>query len=192
MTATLKIRADHDPESPRSTWDNLGTMVCWHKQYNLGDEQPKQNPVEFYAELPKGSLVLPLYLFDHSGITMRCESFSDPWDSGQVGYIYVTPDKIREEYSCKRITKKIREKVESVVRCEVKTYDNFLTNNVWGFVFEDTEKDVDDSCWGFYGEDLKDTGIAESIPEEAKPLLDAAWENRFDGDACSSCGHVTH
>ena len=33
----LKIVQDTDPESPR-TWDNLGTMVCFHKRYELGDK----------------------------------------------------------------------------------------------------------------------------------------------------------
>lgn len=32
-------------------------------------------------------LMLPLYLYDHSGITMNTTGFSCPWDSGQVGWI---------------------------------------------------------------------------------------------------------
>ena len=32
---------------------------------------------------------LPLYLYDHSGITMSTGSFCDSWDSGQVGFISV-------------------------------------------------------------------------------------------------------
>ena len=33
----LEVVQDTDPESPR-TWDNLGTMVCFHKRYELGDK----------------------------------------------------------------------------------------------------------------------------------------------------------
>jgi len=33
----LEIEQDSSPESPR-TWDNLGTMVCFHKRYDLGDD----------------------------------------------------------------------------------------------------------------------------------------------------------
>ena len=39
-----------------------------------------------------GFVFLPLYLFDHSGITMNTSGFSCPWDSGQVGWIFCTPD----------------------------------------------------------------------------------------------------
>lgn len=45
-----------------------------------------------------GLIVLPLHLYDHSGITMSTGGFSCPWDSGQVGYIYVTPKALEEEY----------------------------------------------------------------------------------------------
>ena len=33
-------------------------------------------------------ITLPLYLMDHSGLAMQTTSFNDPWDSGQVGWIY--------------------------------------------------------------------------------------------------------
>ena len=33
----LKIEQESYPESPRA-WDNLTTMICFHKRYNLGDE----------------------------------------------------------------------------------------------------------------------------------------------------------
>jgi len=33
-------------------------------------------------------VILPLYLYDHGGITMSTGAFSCPWDSGQVGWIY--------------------------------------------------------------------------------------------------------
>lgn len=35
-------------------------------------------------------ITLPLYLMDHSGLAMQTTSFNDPWDSGQVGWIYVS------------------------------------------------------------------------------------------------------
>ena len=42
-------------------------------------------------------LMLPLYLYDHSGLAMSTESFSGraphaEWDSGQVGWIYVSKE----------------------------------------------------------------------------------------------------
>ena len=36
----LEVILDTYPENPRK-WDNLGTMVCSHRRYDLGDEQAK-------------------------------------------------------------------------------------------------------------------------------------------------------
>ena len=38
----LSIYLDESPESPRE-WDNLGTMVCAHRRYSLGDEKADQD-----------------------------------------------------------------------------------------------------------------------------------------------------
>ena len=37
---TITIMPDADPPNPRDD-DNLGTMVCWHRCYRLGDKQPR-------------------------------------------------------------------------------------------------------------------------------------------------------
>ncbi len=34
----LEIYHDEMPEFPRE-WENLGIMICGHRNYNLGDEQ---------------------------------------------------------------------------------------------------------------------------------------------------------
>lgn len=154
----IKILYDEDPfESPRE-WENLGTMVCFHRRYDLGDKHGFDSPIEFREFAHYNNLIiLPLYLYDHSGITMSTGSFSCPWDSGQVGWIYVEVEQVRKEWGWKRLSKKRREKIEEVLRSEVKTYDDYLTGNIFGYRIERSGEDVD-SCWGYYG-DPKDSGI---------------------------------
>jgi len=184
----VTIHRDDTHECPRKDYDNLGTMACWHNRYNLGDVQPKEDADEWLAEnAPKGSVVLPLFLYDHSGITMSTGSFGDPWDSGQVGVIVCSPEKIRAEYSVKRITAKVRAKVEAILRQEVATYDDYLTGNVWGFVIEAPASPCDkctctpepehvDSCWGFYGDALD--AMKDHVDAKYHDALEAAWDNR--------------
>jgi len=40
---TVEIISDDDPGNPRKEWDNVGTMVCWHNNYTLGDGQIARN-----------------------------------------------------------------------------------------------------------------------------------------------------
>lgn len=190
---TVRIEQDTDAESPRD-WDNLGTMICWHRNYILGDRKrgepmPFDTPSDFQEWVDSKesdvALCLPLYLYDHSGITMSCSPFSCPWDSGQVGYIYITREKIRSEYSAKRISKKLLERVRGYLVGEVKTYDMFLTGDVYGYTVEDSEGNNVDSCWGFFGmEDVKEQATsaakccAESIAKreaEVSQLLNTGF-----------------
>jgi hypothetical protein len=158
---TVRLEQDQDAESPRE-WSNLGTMVCWHGRYNLGDKHDYSTPEEFHEseEYKNAAILLPLYLYDHSGITMSVGESGNPfssfdpgnWDSGQVGYIFATRDTLRKEYSNKRITKKRIAHATEVLKGEVSTYDDFLTGNVWAYVVEDENGDVVESCCGFVGD----------------------------------------
>lgn len=193
----LEIHTDDDPMDPRSD-GNLGTMICFHPRYNLGDDKSKiseltedtfVNALLLMNKIRKnGGIVLPLYLLDHSGITMSTTSFNDKWDSGQVGFIYVTKKKLREErmdkdWLEKYYSGKTREEVITALLIgEVTIYDQFLTGDVYGFkLFEKTtwkkegtdvtktEWEEIDACWGFYGSDFKTNGMFEH--------LDSKWIN---------------
>jgi len=158
----LEVIQDNDAESPRN-WDNLGTMVCFHNSYNLGDKTDyKSKDYESWDELKQdieaneGEIyTLPLYLFDHSGITISTRPFDCSWDSGQVGFIYVSKNKVIKEYSEIIDAEKIKEYLNN----EVKTYDQYLTGDVWGYVVNEIEicdeghehKENIESCWGFFG-----------------------------------------
>lgn len=221
----IEIIQDDDGINPRSEWDNLATMICFHNRYTLGDKHDYRNSqemlrsmaieadpylqdrIEYWEEgngqrqlmnkfdwkevdaktddiinkliqsaIDKHYITLPLYLYDHSGITMSTSPFSCPWDSGQVGIIYISKKKALEEYSWKQLTKSNRAKIISYLVSEVECYDQYLTGDVYGFhvhkLDEDGEieddSDILDSCWGFFGHDWEENGLFE----HAKPSID--------------------
>jgi hypothetical protein len=175
----IELVQDEDAQNPRTEYDNLGKMVCFHKRYNLGDEhrychsdfngwEGIAEKIEEDAKAEGGvAVMLPLYLYDHSGITIRCHNFSDidshGWDWGQVGYIYLTKKQVRSEWG--RCTKKNLEKAEKYIRSEVETYDQYLTGDVWGYQIKDADGEELDSCWGFFGE--------KYCEQSAKEVVDA-------------------
>lgn len=127
---TITVEIDVCPDNPREAYDHLGTMWCVpHRNYYLGDKD---------AEKPSDDdIMLPLYLYDHSGITMNTTGFHCPWDSGQVGYIYVSKQRVREEYGVQRISKRLHRKVLDVLRAEVSEYDAFIRGEYYMFTVED-------------------------------------------------------
>ena len=161
----IEFSQDGLTEGPRE-WENLGTMVCFHRNYNLGDKHNFSDADDLREFLKENDCIyLPLYLYDHSGITMNTSGFSCPWDSGRVGIIYVEKEQVRKEFGWKRITQDRREKIYKTLRQEVKTYDQYLTGDVWGYSVEGVS-----SCYGFYG--------TEYMIEEAKSAIDYHIEKR--------------
>lgn len=242
---TIRIEQDDNPESPRE-WNNVGTMVCFHDRYNLGDMRPNRYPDEclehmaakhderfqFWARLRESAyyrfcekdqamlrierhyqehmrralderfVILPLYLYDHGGITMSTGPFSCPWDSGRVGFIYCTMDDARKNWmlpdtagwdyivypedNCPKyakgsnlVGKTLRQCTEILLEAEVKTYDDYLTGRVAGYVAYDPDDEEIASCWGFYPEhNSKDSEWSEAL-EQARAEIDA-WCARMD------------
>ena len=197
--AKLTIGYDEYPSNPREN-DNLGKMVCFHSKYSLGDKHYFDEPDRFIedisgieeetysdeeyknwhnkvmSKIDKEYFILPLYLYDHSGITMNTGGFNCPWDSGQVGYIYVSKAQIREEWKVKRISPKLSKTIYAVLEDEVKIYDHYLTGEVFYYnvepLFPFSFDEDEDSCHGFYGSDFKTNGMADYLPE-FKDLLEA-------------------
>ncbi len=189
----LNIRHDEYTESPRE-WSNIGKMLCWHNRYRLGDENPYEGRADFFVGLIEqyGNQVagvhdidqltdeqlwevvqkiddieiMPIYLYDHSGITISTNSFNDYWDSGQVGWIYTDRAAIAENFDLKE--RDWKDVAKEVLTSEVAVYDTYLRGDIYGFTIEQeiecltchhVEVEIVDSCWGFYGSDWQNNGL---------------------------------
>lgn len=117
----------------------------------------------------EGFVLLPLYLYDHSGITMNTTGFSCPWDSGQVGWIYADKEKILAEYGS--LTPDTMEKAENLLHGEVEYYDHYLRGDCYGFeLYRDGVEE--DSCWGFIGDpDELRENIECHLPEDCRGIM---------------------
>ena len=123
--------------NPRVEQDNLGTMACFHRRYLLGDrcglsvEQARE--IERRCEVDgTAALVVPLYLYDHSGLRISTKPFKCPFDSGRIGIIYATYNDIRRKYGKKRISKKVLEQARLRLFAEVEEYDFYLRRDEEG------------------------------------------------------------
>jgi len=95
-----------------------------------------------------------LYLYDHSGITISTSPFDCNWDSGQIGFIFVSKHKIKKEGIDET-------KVEEYLKREVETYDQYLTGEVYCYEVYEIEtcdkghehKTLVESCGGYFGEE---------------------------------------
>ena len=177
------LSRDECAENPRNEFDHVGTMVCFHSRYNLGDDHPRDPPEEWLKSLAlqadpnledrldrlwerkyrsmhwsnpaikeftateqkwisaiveKDFEMLPLYLYDHSGLTISTSSFSCRWDSGQLGWIYISREQMLSAWGDKsqRLTEQVREKARKCLKAEVTEYDLYLQGEVYGICID--------------------------------------------------------
>jgi hypothetical protein len=160
------------PDNPRDCdWQENDTkMVCFHPQYKLGDKHSyRQEDYESWEELENAIMqkenvakISPLYLYDHGAITIRTRPFSCSWDSGQVGFVYITQ---QSSIDCG-----YEGSLDELIEQEVNRYDCYLTGNVYRYSIYEVEKCSSgqehktcvDSVGDFYDEvSCKTTGEAE-------------------------------
>lgn len=196
------VERDPEPPNPRKEFDNVGKMACFHRRYTLGDEDHGIRSEENFgwAEMEAaieqehpGALILPLFLFDHSGITISTKPFGDSWDSGRLGLIFATAEKIKDEWGD---GPDAREHAASYLEGEVETYDQYLRGDVYGYRVLDPDGAEDDATWGIFGDeaakgDARDALVSavEAITPDWAALKTTirAW-NMFEGrqDAMSA------
>ena len=181
--AILKIYHDEHCENSLS-WDNNGIMVCFHKRYKLGDKHDYNSTNfngwdELYKQIEQDNddlvAILPLYLYDHSGISISVSPFSCRWDSGQVGFIYTTHSRLKKMGHTKDVN---IDKVTDWLKSEVDTYNSFLIGDIYGFILHDKPCDTCygegeelNSCWGFIGNDPIENGMIDHLPEKYRREL---------------------
>ena len=221
----IKIEQDDDPRNPRED-DNVGTMLCWHRRYSIGDDHqwkkddphiamlalirecddvaadaiPPDDEAAIRAEFDKHYTSLPIFMYDHSGLTIKTSPFNCRWDSGQIGFIYCSHARAREQYSLLDIGFDWSDDNEKAVRLhlqhEVESVDKVLTGAVYGvtrqklvYDFEQPDEPIkaddntkdwqdDDSCWNFEGQDVESNGIVENLGEEFTEAAKKAMDNR--------------
>lgn len=185
----IHVVYDESPDDfadPRQDDGNLGVFLARnHRGYTLGDSRRVDEIGEYrraeeafhhfadrgqlngfvrWAKIYLGATaVLPVWLYDHSGLSVRAgRDFSDwphgRWDSGLLGFIFDTP-RTREVTG-------FAGDVAKALSDEVGLYNLFLTGQVFGYEIFDVNGDHVDSCYGFLGaETARDAGL-EAVPDE--------------------------
>ena len=118
-------------------------------------------------------VLLPLYLYDHGGITMNTTGFSCPWDSGQVGWIHASKDDILQTFGGQNLTAALRDRAKDLLEKEVACYDSYLVGECYGYELFKADECID-NCWGFMGEreEVK-AAIEHCLPPECQGMTKA-------------------
>lgn len=188
----LKIVQSEDSSSPREDMEFDSIMVSYHRNYLLGDISVG-DPIDWLEDTMKVRkegeytkerfdvlrekflstfIALPIYLYNHSGLTISTSPFSCPWDSGHVGFIYTPKEVIRKSHNVKRVSPKLKASILENMEAQVKEYDTYLRGEIYGYQIVDSDDNVVDSCYGFYGSDHIESGMKDYIDASILGITD--------------------
>lgn len=111
--------------------------------------------IDYFKQERGARVVLPLSVYEHSGITMfvgHQDYTFDPggWDTSYVGFIFDTPEGIKE---CMGDPATISdEEITEALKAEVKLYASYLEGDVTGYYVEDEETGFSEGCGGYVGD----------------------------------------
>lgn len=176
------------------------TKVCgeMHKLYISADSSIGDDEIagEMEDELDLGEklqlieesgevVMLLISMYEHSGITLWLGSkgshFDSQWDCSSIGFAYVEKSTAEEEGMLdpgEKYKHDWKEWAYAMMEGEMKTYDQFVRGEVYGYMIEDENgEEAADSdlcgCWGFIGDDGK-----EDMLSEAKANIDSYLERK--------------
>lgn len=173
-----------DPESPRSRY-NMGTIYSMAKYCPDGcTTQELHNCPEFKDEFGNFSLEifgekyiwLPIYSYERGGLTICCVPYGCSWDSGLFGIIAVSKDKAIKELGLEKIGVDEEERIQEILIEEIKTLDQYYTNEVYGYEIEKNGNIVD-SSFGYFGSDS-----LEEIEKQCMEIIEnqIAYANKLN------------
>lgn len=170
----LTIGYDSTAESPRG-WDNSWNLSCSHEGYDLGDEDCRLNVRDYdsweeYGEALRAEFdiveMVPLYMLDHSNLALSIVDFNDRWDSGQIGFAFLTAEKLKDIANTYERSD-LHELALDLLKDELSVYEGYLNGETYSIRLENVDTgEIIDSVGGFYGTDFDTNGLYREIPEE--------------------------
>lgn len=168
-----------------------------------GDGSPTVDPCFYYRKEYGARVVLPLFIYEHSGITIRAgaplTSITEEgirstgrfvgdeagWDTSFVGFIFDTPQGVKQCIGDDATDEQIRACLES----EVKAYASYLEGDISYFAVEVDDMTVD-NCYGFIGDrESAESECISSMEDRAEMILAERDESRYwaERDVMTTC-----
>lgn len=150
---SIAINNSDYQDDPRKFNDYIGSLALYHKRYTLAKEDNLTIDEAYEIESSNNYICLPVYGYDHGGLTVSTSKFSCPYDSGKLGITYVSKEKLKVMYNVKRISNKLKNKIIEYLENELAEYNCYLTGDIYDIIIYDAEDNELDSFSGFYGYD---------------------------------------
>jgi hypothetical protein len=175
---TITVKYDINPMSPREL-DDFTTLFSAHSRYAIDQyEGKKQDEVRLaladselveyddhddyqvsdlyeIAQEARDTIaaVLPVYMYEHSGVTLNTSGFSCPWDSGQIGFICITKERAKELLGVSNLTEEHTQKLYETLEQEVAMLSKYLEGDIYTIEVNNERYEITEYCTSLMGYD---------------------------------------
>jgi len=148
---TATISQDPDYPDPMRETDAPDVFATWHRRYAFGDDASARWSREEYrkANIGQHDLVLDVYMYDHSGVVFSHSPFADKWDSGWLGWHWISQEAIIRDFTGDV------ELAKKWLKARLEVFNNYVSGDVWEVVTTDPR-----------GEEVDSYSLAEAIDDE--------------------------
>ena len=85
--------------------------------------------------------LLPLYKYEHSGVSYSVKPFKSIWDSGQIGYVYLSKDEFED-------SQRARQRIDAAI----KEFSSWANGEVYRWQVKHQKDGFIDGCGGYIGD----------------------------------------
>lgn len=162
----VSVRYDPYPENPLTFYDSLGTYLTWENRHISPSDNPYRTAIDFMETVlgeekaaacdsmqdvlqaldKAGYAACGIYRYEHGQVSYalgEMNPYGDYWDSGAVGFAFVSPEKLAYEGMSK-------EQAISYMKNEIKEYSAWANSDVYLAERYD-EKGISMEMSTFYG-----------------------------------------
>ena len=178
---TFRIVHDVMADSPRNA-DNITTMIFFGNNSNLGDkhefnsdDHSNWDEMEIAIKKHYGRKLVHIQKvcgYSHSGLTISLKPFQCQFDSGVLGFVIVTRQDILDLLGNKRVTKKLINQAISQIESEIEILNQYIIGDTWGVQLLDCDGAEYDSCYGYFGSDIKTNGMLRNISSDKQKFIE--------------------
>lgn len=193
---TVIIDQDPDCPSPHDE-DSLVRLALSHKNYALPND-PEIDPDDFdsaeavithLTTAENAVLVQTVRGYDHSGLSMSVNAsypYTDPWDSGVLGFAYITRESWHEAMGSDWTgSEEDLTQARVAIAGEVDTYSLWSAGDCYAYRVIDTDGEQVDECSGYIGYD-------SALEEATRVALSLTHDVKCNGTLNRRAGAIEH
>lgn len=205
----IHVYHDEDGQDPREH-DCVSVMWFFHRRHtNLGDKKDvKADDFSGWREMARhlkneegASLICVVTMYEHGGRSLslgptidvpeneeddkeRIDAGGDRWDSGILGLMWATPERVASTLGKDATDEKIRRAFE----IELEEYNQYIEGDCWYYKeVKGGEEQDDGGCGGFLGHDDKASGLLnnafgaeweKAVEVKAIPHITTVWTHK--------------